>query len=281
MYKKIITGLLLAVSIFACACTPQIETEPNIDGASTESEPPANTNIANTANSATSTDETSEQAKLFDMVKGTWLCETECAYISVDLSDDSDPQWDYNITIQFDNSVHSSDYRIDDFAIFESGVPHYAYPPEEGILENETAVYFHSRDGEFDIGGLLVVDNERQYMKFALENGIWYTFYPYERDASVHLYMYHKSLATYIKTEAGIETLTEEALQQTAILLCDSGICYFYSIEAIPIDDYYMIKGHCLNITYDYPNQERDIIFYIDAEGNPVRESDWQDKLHQ
>ena len=101
------------------------------------------------------------------MVKGTWLCETECAYIYVDLSDDSDPQWDYNITIQFDNSVHSSDYRIDDFAIFESGVPHYAYPPEEGILENETAVYFHSRDGEFDIGGLLVVDNERQYMKFA------------------------------------------------------------------------------------------------------------------
>ena len=280
MRKKIITGLLLTISIFACACTPQIVIEPDIDTSSIESEPPVNTNISNTVDSTVSTDEISEQAELFDMVKGTWLCETECAYISIVSSDDTNSQWDYNITIQYDNNVHTSPYQIDDFATFELGVPHYAYPPEEGISANETAVYFHSRDGEFSIGGLLVVDNERQYMKFELENGTWYTFYPYERDASVHLYMYHKSLATDIKTKSGIETLTEEALQQTAIYLCDSGISYFYSMEVTPVDDIYMIKGHCLNITYDYPNQECDIIFYIDAAGNPVKESEWQDELH-
>lgn len=162
-----------------------------------------------------------------------------------------------------------------------SAVPHYAYPPEEGILANETAVYFHSRYGEFDMGGLLVVDNERQYMKFELENGTWYTFYPYEKDTSIYLYSLSKTLATDIKTGTGIETLDEDPLRETVLLLNDYGVSHFFYFEVTPMGDMYMIKTHCSNINYEYPEQERNIIFYIDSVGNPIRESEWRDRPHQ
>jgi len=285
MGKKIIIGVLLMATMLLCACgtdtVPDIEINSATDTTSVENEPPAGSNATGSGNSAVPNDNAKEQMEIFELVQGKWLCETETAFIDIYLPEDAKTEWDYDITITCDYEVHPYGYYVNDFAHFEWGVPHYAYPPEDGILTTETAVYFHSRDGEFDMGGLLVVDNERQYMKFELETGTWYTFYPYEQDTSIYLYSLSKTLATDIKTGTGIKTLNEDALRETVLLLNDYGVSHFFYFDVTPMGDTYMIKTHCSSINYEYPEQERDIIFYIDSEGNPIRESEWKDGPHQ
>ena len=215
-----------------------------------------------------------EQMELFELVQGKWICETDAAYIDIYLPEDAEYDWDYDITIESNWSVHDGGYFVNDFAIFESGVPHFANPPEGGILESETAVYFTSRDGEFETGGLLIVDNNRQYIKFELEYGTWYTFYPYDKETDLLEYIYSQLHATYFLDEAGIDTLEEDSLRETFIFLNNSfNIDHFYKIEATPLEGgnyYYKINAEYLDIWGD----EWTITFYIDAKGNLIRQDD-------
>lgn len=215
-----------------------------------------------------------EQMELFELVQGKWICETDAAYINIYLPEDARFDWDYDIDIYYNEAVHPDGYSVNDFAIFEAGVPHYANPPQEGILENETAVYFTSRDGEFETGGLLVVDNNRQYIKFELEYGTWYTFYPYDKETALLEYIYSQLHATYFLDEAGIDTLEEDSLRETFIFLNNSfNIDHFYKIEATPLEGgnyYYKVNAEYLDIWGD----EWTITFYIDAKGNLIRQDD-------
>ncbi len=215
-----------------------------------------------------------EQMELFELVQGKWICETDAAYINIYLPENAGFDWDYDITIDCNWSVHNGGYSVNDFAIFESGVPHYANPPEGGILESETAVYFTSRYGEFEMGGLLVVDNNRQYIKFELENGIWYNFYPYERETDFYEYIYSKPLATYVMAEAGIDTFEENSLLDTVIVLNGNfHIDHFYEVETTPFGDgnyYYETNAKYLDIWGD----NWTITFYTDAKGNLIKQDD-------
>ncbi len=215
-----------------------------------------------------------EQMELFELVHGQWICETDAAYINIYLPENAGFDWDYDITIDCNPTIHSYGYWVNDFATFEAGVPHYAYPPEEGILENETAVYFNSRNGEFSTGGLLIVDNERRYMKFELENGTWYNFYPYERETDLYEYIYSKSLATYVMAEAGIDTFEEDSLLDTVIVLNGNFLIdHFYEVETTPFGDgnyYYETNAKYLDIWGD----NWTITFYTDAKGNLIKQDD-------
>ena len=203
MRKSIIYGLLLMLTLLLCSCNTNadsadvsaaeppagtFEEEPPVDVL--EEEPPTDVSVNDSDNSDVISDYGREQMELFELVQGKWICETEAAYIDIYLAEDAEYDWDYEISINYNRDVHVYGYRINDVVTFEAGVPHYANPPEDGILANETAVYFNSRYGERSIGGLLVVDNERQYIKYQPENiEVWYTFYPYESEMDIYEYI--------------------------------------------------------------------------------------------
>ena len=213
-----------------------------------------------------------EQMELFELVQGKWICETDAAYINIYSPEDAD--CDYDISIDCNPSIHPYGYWVNDFAIFEAGVPHFANPPEEGILDTETAVYFDSRNGEFSTGGLLIVDKERQYMKFELESGTWYTFYPYEKETDLYEYIFSKYLATYLIAEAGIDTFEEDSLLETTIFINNTfNIDHFYEVETTPYGDgnyYYETNAKYMDIWGD----NWTITFYTDAKGNLIKPDD-------
>lgn len=200
MRRRITIGLLLMLMLLLCSCNTNTDSaeEPPTDISEevpptdvSEEEPPTDVSVNDSDNFDVISDYAREQMELFELVQGKWICETEAAYIDIYLAEDAVYDWDYDISIGYNRDVHVYGYEINDFVTFEAGVPHYADPPEDGILENEMAVYFNSRSGELSIGGLLVVDNERQYIKYQPENiDIWYTFYPYESEMDIYEYIY-------------------------------------------------------------------------------------------
>ncbi len=258
MLKKVITGILLIATLLLCACNsqPTVPDEYNL-----------------------------EQAAIYELVNGTWICETECAYIRFYLPENASSEWDYHVRINCDKKIHPSGYTVNDFARFELGIPQYHYPmPENEISDTETAVYFHSRDGEFSTGGLLIVDNAGTYIKFALQDDYanWYTFYPYEQETPVNQYICVKSMINFIQTETEIQTLEDDALRQSVLLLLNNyGVEYFYEVSAIPMHGTYQLELYCLSMNYEYPDQDRDLVFFIDETGNPIREDQWTDSPHQ
>ncbi|MBQ8262723.1 MAG: hypothetical protein IJZ00_10590 [Lachnospiraceae bacterium] len=204
MRKSIVYGLLLMLTMLLCSCNTNtdsadvsaaeppagtFEEEPPVDVL--EEEPPTDVSVNDSDNSDVISDYGREQMELFELVQGKWICETEAAYIDIYLAEDAEYDWDYEIRMGYNPDVHVYGYELNDFVTFEAGVPHSANPPEDGILENETAVCFNSRYGEFSILGLLVVDNERQYIKYQPDNiEGWYTFYPYESEMDINEYIY-------------------------------------------------------------------------------------------
>ena len=59
-----------------------------------------------------------EQMKLFELVQGKWICETDAAYISIYLPEDAGYDWDYDITIKCNWSVHDGGYEVSLTATF-------------------------------------------------------------------------------------------------------------------------------------------------------------------
>ena len=128
---------------------------------------------------------------------------------------------------------------------------------------------------------MLIADNNREYIKFEVEYGTWYTFYPYNKETELFEYIYSQLLVTYIIDEGDVETYEEDSLRESVILLQNFRyINHFSEIEITPQGGgtfIYKIDAQYVDVW----EQNWNVTFYTDGKGNPILMQDWEEELQR
>ncbi len=228
-----------------------------------------------------------EEAEIFEFLQGEWICGSGSAYMQFYKQGEM-----YCIDFQADWQAHES-------ATFLGGEPVFAlyyesddeWKDKYGRLEKgETCISYHTRKGELEYGGLLAIDKEERCFRCSLpgEEEEVYLFFPYEEERPIENYIYLDSMAERIREhivggeeEIEIYVGTGKSAEQ----LMEANILYFYSLdsEALPEDVGYIFTA----LAYGYEDIETfsqardyDVCFYVDGEGYPIREEEWEIKKH-
>jgi len=224
-----------------------------------------------------------EEAEIIELLRGEWLCESGSAYIRFYEKDNN-----YFMDCYGDWQVHESVECFVEAPLYEL---YYGYfdrwkEEEDTLPENEIRVAYTTNKGELSYGGEFIVDKNSAYLISELiqEGDKVYYFYPYEEEKPIGECVHINTMAKRIGELVGDENLQYEALWQVAENLVSSNMIYFYPghgevtvlkdgtylIETIA-SGYKEIDGTIKTVDYN-------LHFYIDGEGNPTKENEWEIK---
>ena len=223
-----------------------------------------------------------EDAEVFALLQGEWICESGSAYIRF-----YEKEHNYYMDCYGDWQVHESVEYFNGAPLYDL---YYGYfdrwkEEEDTLPENEIRVAYTTQKGEFDYGGEFVVDKNSAYLISELmQEDAAYYFYPYGGKMPIGNYVHIKPMAKRIGELVGDEQLHYESLWQVAEKLVSSNLIYFYPghgevtvledgtyrIETIA-SGYEEIGGTTKNVDYN-------LQFFIDGEGNPIKENEWEIK---
>lgn len=223
-----------------------------------------------------------EKAEIFEFLQGKWICESGSAYI-----------WFYEMNNNYYMDCYG-DWQIHECVEYFIEAPlyelYYGYfdkwkEEEDTIQENEIRVAYTTNKGELSYGGEFVVDKDSAYLISELmQEDKAYYFYPYEGEMPIWDYVHIHPMAQKLGEIVGDEKLQYEALWQVAEKLVSSNLIYLYpGHEEVKMleDGTYKIEtlacgyketgGTAKNVDYN-------LLFFIDEEGNPIRELEWEIK---
>ncbi len=226
--------------------------------------------------------EDEEEEEIFKLLQGEWLCESGSAYLRF-----YEENHNYYMDCYGDWQIHESVEYFNGAPLYEL---YYGYfdrwkEEEDTLPENEIRVAYTTQKGEFDYGGEFVVDKSSGYLISELmQEDKAYYFYPYEEEMPIGNYVHIAPMAKRIGELVGNEQLQYESLWQVAEKLVSSNMIYFYPghgevtvledgtylIETIA-SGYEEIDGTAKAVDYD-------LRFFIDGEGNPIKENEWEIK---
>lgn len=223
-----------------------------------------------------------EETEIFELLQGKWICESGSAYI-----------WFYEMNNNYYMDCYG-DWQIHECVEYFIEAPlyelYYGYfdkwkEEEDTIQENEIRVAYTTNKGELSYGGEFVVDKDSAYLISELmQEDKAYYFYPYEGEMPIWDYVHIHPMAQKLGEIVGDEKLQYEALWQVAEKLVSSNLIYLYpGHEEVKMleDGTYKIEtlacgyketgGTAKNVDYN-------LLFFIDEEGNPIRELEWEIK---
>lgn len=223
-----------------------------------------------------------EKAEIFEFLQGEWICESGSAYI-----------WFYEMNNNYYMDCYG-DWQIHECVEYFIEAPlyelYYGYfdkwkKEEDTIQENEIRVAYTTNKGELSYGGEFVVDKDSTYLISELmQEDKAYYFYPYEGEMPIWDYVHIHPMAQKLREIVGDEKLQYEALWQVAEKLVSSNLIYLYpGHEEVKILEDGTYKIETLACGYKETdviakNVDYNLRFFIDVEGNPIRELEWEIK---
>lgn len=223
-----------------------------------------------------------EEAEVFALLKGEWLCESSSAYIRFYEKDNA-----YYMDCYGDWQVHETVEYFSEAPLYRLfyGYFHDWKEKDSVLSENEIVVGYATQKGEFDYGGEFIADKNSGYLISELmQEERAYYFYPYEGEMSIGNYVHIHPMAKRIEEMVGDEKLQYEALWQVAKELVSSNMIYFYpghgEVTSLKEGGYMIETVACgyKEVDGTTENVDYDLRIFIDGEGYPIRDSEWEIK---